>query len=270
MTAHDWFIERRTEYAARVLEPAEMALFAEHLLRCPECPAAVQQIEDELAWLPMAAAPAAPRPGLQRAILDHALGRSPRGLRRWSLPIGLAASLISGVIGWQLGQRSVTVAPAQIATAPSVLPTQITTAPSVPGSTTPALPVSQVANQELAALQDTLSIMKQAAKVMQAKIMMHGKEGGMVIFADAKTHRWNVVVHGLPAPTNGRYQFWFICADGMVRGAEVNVDPTKPMIFTTGMPVPARGAVLGAALTFEPMDESSGPPRGKTLAHIML
>ncbi len=253
MTAHDWFIERRTEYAARVLEPAEMALFAEHLLRCPDCPSAVKQIEDELAWLPLAAAPATPRPGLQRDILDHALGRSPRGVRRWSLPIGIAASLISGAVGWQLGHRNVTVAPAPVATQPGV------TAPAVPG-----------ANQQLAALQDTLSVMKQAAKVVQAKIMMDGKEGGMVIFADAKTHRWNVVVHGLPAPTNGRYQFWFICADGMVRGTEVSVDPAKPMIFTTGMPEPARGAVLGAALTFEPMDDREGPPRGKTLAHILL
>jgi len=107
--------------------------------------------------------------------------------------------------------------------------------------------------------------------VLQARIMMHGKEGGMVIFADAQTHRWNVVVHGLPAaPADGRYQFWFICADGMVRGAEVTVDPAKPMIFTTGMPVPSAGAVLGAALTIEPMTAVSGPPRGKTLAHIML
>lgn len=259
MTAHDWYIERRTEYAARVLEPAEMALFAEHLLRCPDCPAAVKRIEDELAWLPMAAVPATPRPGLQRDILEHALGRSPRGMRRWSLPIGIAASLISGVIGWQLGQRDVADTLAQG-------PAGTTVATPV-AATPPTLPV---VNRELAALQDTLSIMKQAAKVMQAKIMMHGKEGGMVIFADAKTHRWNVVVHGLPVPTNGRYQFWFICADGMVRGADVNVDPTKPMIFTTGMPVPARGAVLGAALTFEPMDQRDGPPRGKTLAHIML
>ena len=262
MTAHDWFIERRTEYAARVLEPAEMALFAEHLLRCSDCPAAVKQIEDELAWLPMAAAPATPRPGLQRDILDHALGRSPRGLRRWSLPIGIAASLISGVVGWQLGQRNAVVSPVLVASVPVIA------APTTSGAT--ASPVTTVATQELAALQDTLSIMKQAAKVMQAKIMMHGKEGGMVIFADAKTHRWNVVVHGLPAPTNGKYQFWFICADGMVRGTEVSVDPTKPMIFTTGMPDPARGAVLGAALTIEPMDGAAGPPRGRTLAHILL
>ena len=40
-------------------------------------------------------------------------------------------------------------------------------------------------------------------------------------------------------------------------------------MFTTGMP-PTGGAVLGAALTMEPMDADSGPPRGKTLAHLML
>ncbi len=260
MMAHDWFIERRTEYAAQVLEPAEMVLFAEHLRRCPECPAAVKQIEADLAWLPMAAAPATLRPGLQADILHHAVGRSSRGVRRWWLPLGVAASLVSGLIGWQIGQRSASTpsAPATTALAAAERPVVATTV------------AAQGITRELAALQDTLSIMKQAAKVMQAKIMMNGTEGGIVIFADAKTHRWNVVVHGLPTPRNGRYQFWFICADGMVRGAEVNVDPAKPMIFTTGMPVPAQGAVLGAALTIEPMDRHAGPPRGKTLAHLLL
>jgi hypothetical protein len=79
-----------------------------------------------------------------------------------------------------------------------------------------------------------------------------------------------VVVHGLPpAPAGTRYQFWFICADGMVRGTEIPGADARPTIFTTGMP-PTGGAVLGAALTMEPMDADSGPPRGKTLAHLML
>jgi hypothetical protein len=106
--------------------------------------------------------------------------------------------------------------------------------------------------------------------VLQAQVEMEGERGGLVIFADDVSHRWNVVVHGLPpAPPGGRYQFWFICADGMVRGAEVRMDRGGSMMFTTGMPETG-GKVMGAALTVEPMDNGDGPPRGKALAHLML
>jgi hypothetical protein len=40
-------------------------------------------------------------------------------------------------------------------------------------------------------------------------------------------------------------------------------------MFTTGMPETG-GAVLGAALTMEPVGAATGPPRGKELAHLML
>ena len=251
MTAHDWFVEHRTEYAARVLNDSEMQAFEEHLARCDDCNAAARRIEEELRWLPMGVAPVTPRPGLQRRILDHAVGRAPARWQQWSIPIGIAASLISAAIGWQIGHQAVRE--------PLAAPVASTPAPQL------------VPDARLTALQDTLSIMRQAARVMQTKIRMHGKEGGMVIFADAKTHRWNVVVHGLPtAPADARYQFWFITADGMVRGAAVNVSPGTPMIFTTGMPEQAHGEVLGAALTMEPTTATNGPPRGKTLAHLML
>jgi anti-sigma-K factor RskA len=256
MTAHDWFIEHRTEYAARTLSADEMATFREHLERCDSCPDAVRRIEDELRWLPMGVSPVTPRPGLERRILEHAVGRGQGRMQRFAVPFGIAASIVSGFAGWQLGQAA-----AREAATPTVAAVVAPPSVAVPDSIT----------SKLAALQDTLSIMRQAARVMQAKIMMHGKEGGLVIFADARTHRWNVVVHGLPkAPANERYQFWFITADGMVRGAEVQVNAASPMIFTTGMPAPDHGEVLGAALTMEPMDAREGPPRGRELAHVML
>jgi hypothetical protein len=40
-------------------------------------------------------------------------------------------------------------------------------------------------------------------------------------------------------------------------------------MFTTGMPETG-GAVLGAALTVEPLGVATGPPQGKELAHLML
>ena len=127
-----------------------------------------------------------------------------------------------------------------------------------------------MAQARVAALEDTLSIMRGAGRVLQADVEMGDARGGLVIFADEVTHRWSVVVHGLPpAPPGGRYQFWFICADGMVRGAEVQVDPSRPMIFTTGMPETG-GEVRGAALTVEPAGSGDGPPRGQELVHLML
>ena len=96
--------------------------------------------------------------------------------------------------------------------------------------------------------------------------------GGVLIFADEATHRWNVVIHGLPpAPPGYRYQFWFICDAGMVRGTEVAADTSRPTMFTTGMPRPQScPEVKGAALTEEPVADGQGPPRGKPLAHLML
>jgi hypothetical protein len=55
----------------------------------------------------------------------------------------------------------------------------------------------------------------------------------------------------------------------MVRGTPVNADPSKPVIFTTGMPATG-GDVMGAALTLEPNDSTDGPPRGEMLAELML
>ena len=242
MSPHDWFVEHRMDYAARTLEPDEAATFEAHLAKCEECRREVAQIEQDLRWLPMGLPPTAPHPGLKRRVVQHVLeGRAP-AVRRWLVPSVLAASVLLALGGWLAGQRQV-----------RLLETEMT-----------ALRLRS------AALEDTLSVMRGAGRILQASLQVGDQQGGLVIFADERTHRWNVVVHGLPpAPAGTRYQFWFICADGMVRGSEIPSLDSRPTMFTTGMP-PTGGAVLGAALTVEPMDASSGPPRGKTLAHLML
>jgi hypothetical protein len=92
----------------------------------------------------------------------------------------------------------------------------------------------------------------------------------MLIFQDAASHRWCVIVHGLPpAPAGSKYQFWFITESGMVRSVEVNADPRRPAIMTLPMPgVPA--PVMGAALTMEPALNRSDEPEGVTLAHLVF
>lgn len=119
-------------------------------------------------------------------------------------------------------------------------------------------------------VEDTLAVMRGASKIVQASFQVEDQPGGMMIFADERTHRWNVVVHGLPpAGPDQVYQFWFIQKDGMVRGAVVHPDSIGPTIMTMGMP-PGGGEVMGAALTVEPVHEQATEPRGRELAHVML
>jgi anti-sigma-K factor RskA len=229
-------------YVAGTLERDETATFEAHLDKCEECRREIAQMEQDLRWLPMGVSPAAPHPGLKRKITQHVLEEGTPRIRRWLWPSAMAASVLLALGGWLVGQRKVHLLENQLA----------------------ALRLRS------AALEDTLSVMRGAARVLQASLQVGDRRGGLVIFADESSHRWNVVIHGLPpAPAGTRYQFWFICADGMVRGSEILRPDGRPTMFTTGMPQTG-GAVLGAALTEEPMDADSGPPRGKTLAHLML
>lgn len=243
MKPHEWFIEHRIDYAIRTLETDDARTFEDHLRGCDECRGEVGRVEHELRWLPMGLPPAPPRPGFRRRVVEHVLeGRAARR-PRWAMPAALAASALLAVGGWYLGRSSADELGRELR--------------------------DQQAVAE--ALRDTLSIMR-AGRVLQASLDVGGARGGVLIFADEVTHRWNVVIHGLPpAPAGHRYQFWFVCADGMVRGTEVNADARRPTMFTTGMPQPqACPTVKGAALTEEPMPDEQGPPRGTTLAHLML
>jgi hypothetical protein len=233
MTAHEWFVEHRTDYATRALEPADEALYREHLDRCDDCRAAVRELERDLSWLPMAVAPVPPRPGFTGRVLREVTGDLP-SRRRWLAPALAAAGIALAVGTWV-----------------------------VEGDRVRAI------EGELAAARDTLGLLRRANRIMQATIEMHGHTGGIVVFADEVTHRWQVTVHGLPAPTAGqRYVFWFVTGDGMVRGPEVPVNLERPATMTLEMPPGAR-LIKGCALTVEPMPGDS-VPRGAELAHLEL
>lgn len=242
MKPHEWFVEQRIDYAAGALDAADARTFEAHLKQCEECRGELARLEAELAWLPMGAPPVAPRPGLRRRIVEHAL-HGPRGRTgRWLVPAAIAASVLLAAAVWAGGRRDARALEARLA----------------------------VEQARVAALEDTLSVIRQAGRVLYADVEAGGARGSLVIFADEVTHRWSVVVQGLPpAPAGARYQFWFICADGMVRGAEVPASQKRPMMFTTGMPETG-GEVMGAALTVEPEGSAGGPPRGRSLVHLML
>ena len=242
MTSHDWFIEQRTAFAARTLPTDEERLFADHLERCPECREAVARIEHDLGWLPMGVTPVAPRPGFRRRAAEAVLG-SRRG--RWLPWISLAAAAV--------------VIVAAIATVDRASRRERAVADRLVES-----------ERALAALNDTVAILRHAARVLQASIAMGDHQGGLVIFADSVTHRWNVVLHGMPpAPEGQRYQFWFITAEGMVKSVDLWPEGGVPVFVTLGMP-PRGGAVLGAALSIEPDSNQTDQPKGKQLAHLML
>ena len=242
MKAHDWFVEHRVEYATRILDGDDIATFEAHLVNCEDCRREVSRIETELAWLPMSLPPTAPRPGLRRRIIQYVLDGTRAPGPRWLLPAALAASVLLAFGGWAAGRQRA-----------QALETEVT-----------------ALQAQTAALEDTLSVMRRAGRVLQASLEVEGRRGGLLIFTDETTHRWSVVVHGLPpAPAGTGYQFWFICADGMVRGSAILVPGAGSTMFTTGMPETG-GAVLGAALTMEPLGAATGPPRGRQLAHLML
>jgi hypothetical protein len=240
MTAHDWFLEHRSAWVARALDDEEARSFRDHLKRCPDCRAAVAELEGELAWLPMGVVPVAPRPGFRREALDRALGRRPS--RGWMLPLALAASLLVALgLVYRLDRR------------------------------VGALEADVAAQRTaLAALEDTMSVERHASRVLNASFAMNGEQGGMMILADEHTHRWSVVVHGLPpAKVGEKYQFWFITDGGMRQGVTLEVVAGKVATFTTGMP-PGNARVMGAALSVEPMDNGGSEMKGPELAKIML
>jgi anti-sigma-K factor RskA len=241
MNPHDWYVENRAAFVIRALEPDEERTFREHLARCEECLRDVARLERELGWLAMGASPVAPRPGLTRRFAARILDRP----RRWQvlLPSALAAAalLLAVGLGWQARRERV-----QLETALAVR------------------------EHRLMALADTLSVLRQAQAVTQANISMDKYRGGLVIFRDPTSHRWCVVVHGLPpAPPGNVYQFWFITTTGMVRSVEVDANARHPAILTVGMPGES-SPVMGAALTVEPAVNRSPEPQGMQLAHVMF
>ncbi|HUF34394.1 MAG TPA: anti-sigma factor [Gemmatimonadales bacterium] len=241
MNAHEWYVENRAGFVARALEEDEERTFRDHLPRCEECRREVARLEQDLGWLPMGAAPAPPPPGLTHRIVSGVLRQRtpPRSLFPWAA----AAAILVAAGGWSWQLRADR--------------DQLR---------------SRLAEREhrLLAVEDTLSVLRQARQVTQTSISMDGRQGGLVIFQDPVTHRWGVVVHGLPpAPPGSVYQFWFVTSTGMVRSVEVPAQDDRPAFLTVAMPGVA-APVMGAALTVEPMVNRSGEPRGPELAHVMF
>jgi len=245
MSTHDWFFEQRTAFVTRSLEPDEERTFREHLPGCPECRQEVDRLERELSWLPMGAGSVAPRPGLTRTLVETALDAR-RGPPRGLVPAALAASVVLALGAWFWAFRTVHAFEGQLTVERERL------------------------GQELMLARDTLSIIRQAAMVRHASINMGEKKGGMLIFADERTHRWNVVIYGLPASAAGETcQFWFITEQGMVRSVEVKNNGRSPAFLMLTMP-PGAAIVRGAALTMEPEGSSGSAPKGPELAHLIM
>jgi hypothetical protein len=239
MGAHDWYVENRWAYVTRTLESREERLFADHVAGCEECARDVARLERDVAWLPMGVRPVVPRPGFVRWLAEQVLRGTPRW-RRLAPPIG-AAALVLLASGVALQEH-----------------------------TRQAELEAFLADREkrLSALMDTLSVMRDAHRVIQEDIAMEGRRGGLVIFQDVTSHRWNVVVYGLPpAPAGSVYQFWLITKTGMVRSVELRLESNRPAFATMAMPK-APGPVMGAALTVEPATSRAQEPSGPELAHI--
>lgn len=235
-----WYHDRVTDYVTGALPPDEEEAFLARLATDEALEREVTRAQAELRWLPMAVTPV-PDAKFVARVEREVLGKAPTQRISWWMPALAAASMLVAVgASWRAEQRVSAIA-ARVG----------------------------AAEQRAADLADSLSVVQHAAKVMTASIEMDGHKGGLIIMDDPTSHRWRVVMHGLPpAPAGTRYQFWFVTSDGMVRGATVQPNDGRSAQVTLGMP--ARGAVMGAALTMEPMGNTDGPPQGKQLAHLML
>ncbi len=243
MNSHEWFVEHRQDFAARILEADDERNFADHVTRCVACRSAVAELERELAWLPMGVTPVRPRPGFRWRATRAVFGTPRRSPWIVWLPVAAAAGL---VLAAGVALRNASVRESAL---------------------TSELDRSRLT---IAALGDSVAVLRGAARVLQASIAMEQHQGGLLIFADSVTHRWNVVLHGLPdAPAGHAYQFWFICSDGMVKSVELKPLGTGPLFVTLDMPS-GGGQVLGAALSVEVKGSAAPEPKGKQLAHLML
>ncbi|MES2123839.1 MAG: anti-sigma factor [Gemmatimonadota bacterium] len=242
MTEHHWFAEHLVEFVTDQLSPEDSRLVQEHLESCDDCRAEVQRIREELRYLPMGAPPVSPRPGFNARVLAAATGRvSVRSNRApWIITALAASTLLAVGLAWQRGQVAATA-----------------------GDTVAALQAELAsARATTMALSDTLSIVRKAGKMVYASLAMPGEHGGVVLFDDATTHRWQVVAHGLPAlPEGQRYQFWFVAEDGMVRGVPLTRTAAGSASLTTGMPPSSPGKIMGAVITIE-SDEPTPSPEG--------
>lgn len=242
MNPHSWYEENREAFVARLLEGREESCFEDHLVRCPDCVRAIEEIERDLSWLPLAVRPVAPRPGFTRqvtvAVLDHELRP---WWRRWSEPLAVAALLTLAVgLGW-MGRRSSTLA-SELATL----------------------------RTRLSAASSSLGIQVDRTRIAQASVSGPGYNGGLMVFADTTAGQWRIVVHGLPAaPAGERYHFWFVCPNGMVKGAVLDVDADSPAILTLTPPLPTTfGPVQGAVITMEAGNVAE--PHGKEVLSLKL
>ncbi|MBI4500494.1 MAG: anti-sigma factor [Gemmatimonadetes bacterium] len=239
MTAHDWYLENRAAYATRTLDRKEARLFADHLPRCPECQAAIKEIEDDLAWLPLGVQPVAPRPGLTRRLTQRTLHRG-GSWRRWIGLAAAAATLAVAIGTWTGARRDIAMLESAVA----------------------------AAEQRWRAVQDSLSSIVGADRVRQETIAGSGYRGGVLIFYDDDTHWWNVGVHGLPPARAGQvYQLWLLTSRGILPGPELHPDGSHPT-FATFRLTPQAEDPIGAKLTLEPVAGPVDRPVGTELASL--
>lgn len=240
MTAHDWYVENRVAFVTRSLEPKEEALYRDHLSRCEECRVALAEVERDLSWLPMGATPVSPRPGLTHSFLEQVLRPRRTQWWPWMASLAAAASLAVTLRVWTQARQET-------------------------GVLNKAL---EAREGRLSALEDSLSAILGAERLLQGTVRGPGYEGGFLIFYDQDTQRWNVVVHDLPPARAGEsYQLWFVSGRGLLPGPELRAMGPRPTFLALPAPGPSSD-VVGAALTVGPAGGTPDRPRGVELARL--
>ncbi|MCU0650001.1 MAG: anti-sigma factor [Gemmatimonadaceae bacterium] len=248
-TPHDWYVEHRADFASRLLDEADEAAFRRHLATCSECRKAIDDASVALGWLSIGVAPVAPRPGFTQQIVRELTPPRGSGRGAWAPWLAAASAVVLLGGGWWRSARDVTA----MRDAVAAMAAQ-----------------SAQRDTQLVALNDTLSIVRRASRVLHAPVRMGTMTGSLTILDDPVSHRWRVFVTGLPPAAPGeRYAFWFVCEDGMVRGADVTPQAVGGAQLTLGMPERG-GRVMGAELTMERVQQTAATTTSMTLAKVMI
>jgi anti-sigma-K factor RskA len=252
MNEHAWYQSHLDDYASGTLDPRDAGLVAAHLEQCPACRQAVAHAEQDLRYLPMAAAPVPPSPGFRDRTLRAALG-TPQARQ------GLAPAW-----GWALAASAVLATTVAVQARQTIarLDAQLADRAAHVDSLTSALAMAR----------DTLAVLGPASTVRYAALTMPQSTGGLLVFEDTVAHRWHLVAHGLPAlPAGQRYQLWYLCEDGMAEGTMLPMSPDGVARVTVGMPENPPGRVVGAAITVETIGGGTPPAgHGPKVATLML
>jgi anti-sigma-K factor RskA len=280
---HEDYKEMIPLYGLSAFEEAEERALEEHVTKCAECRAEIDQWRDAASLLAYAAAPAEPSPELRSRILESVRslkaetarrkeGTAGRSTREGPSPAADSASRDSNVL--HMPVRSWTFPQKILAIAASLAFVALLVSLFVVWSRNQALQ-AEVArlSRGLDQAQDKLARLEQDSEILNAPTLavatlkgtsMAQKAQGKLMY-DQKTGRAIFMASNMPPPPAGKaYQLWYLTGNRALPGGVFSIDASGRATMHEQLPPEARDATA-FAVTLEPKDGVSAPTGEKYL-----